>query len=439
MEVLIPLLFIGFVCGCIGLWFGGLRNRETAGFWLGFFLGPFGWLLTLLLPAETSGQAPPSEIARTIPEQRGIGRCPTCGGGLVGLYPKCPHCASAVFWAGQVPMGTAQEAADEQKRQERLAAERREREKQWAAQRQRQHEEELERQREAQCRWEERKRKALRWGEEQSRVTLVALVSVARWLLRRGDKVLRGLTRHRRDVRVRRVLVPARWWGRKADRALREWSNRLAALNEAGMRRCLGLVSAILLILVLLVGALVISGAVGKQQEARREQEKQELAQRRRYERVANRETILAVLGFRRSDFGSDFDWDKGIAEGTEAIQLDSRNAIAYRCRGFARCVRAEWEPAMTDLTEAISLDPKDARVYHLRGFVLCVRGEWESAIADLTEAIRLAPGDTRAYAFRSIAHSHTREVERANDDRAHAETHGLTRDEFARVAELLE
>ena len=124
--------------------------------------------------------------------------------------------------------------------------------------------------------WKERMRKALRWGEERSRAALVAVISGAIWLLRRADRVFRGLTRHRRDVRVRRVLVPVRWWGRKADRALRGWSSRLGTLNEAGMRRCLWLVSAIVLILVLVVGALAVNGGGGKQAEPIRGAEKQD-------------------------------------------------------------------------------------------------------------------------------------------------------------------
>ena len=172
---------------------------------------------------------------------------------------------------------------------ERLALEERQREREraerLATQKQRQHEEELERQCEAQGHWEERKRRweeqkreALRWGEERSRTALVALVSVTRLLLRRGDKVLRRLTRHRRDARVRRVLVPARRWGRKADQALRGWSSRLATFNEAGMRRCLWLVSALVLILVLVAGALVMSGGGEKRPEPIRGQEKQDRA-----------------------------------------------------------------------------------------------------------------------------------------------------------------
>ena len=177
-----------------------------------------GMRLAELAPVHAPGPSDERGSARTIPDQHGIGRCPTCGGGLVGVYAKCPHCASDVFWAGRVPMRTAQEATDEQGRQERLAVEERQREREraerLAAQRQREHEEELARQREAQRqweeqerRWEERKGKALRWGEERSRATLVVIVSVTRWLLHKFSRILRGFTRHRRDGRVHRALV----------------------------------------------------------------------------------------------------------------------------------------------------------------------------------------------------------------------------------------
>ncbi len=177
---------------------------------------------------------------------------------------------------------TPEQRAEQQERErqwaaerERLAREQQERERdraeRLAAQRQRQHEEELERQREAQRQWEkrkrqweERKRKALCWGEERSRATLVVILSVTRWLLRQGDRVFYGVTRHRRDVRVRRVFVSARWWGRKADQALRGWSSRLGTSNEAGMRRCLWLVSAVVLILAFLVGARAIGWVHGR-------------------------------------------------------------------------------------------------------------------------------------------------------------------------------
>ena len=117
-----------------------------------------GMRLAELAPVHVAGTERRTRECSNDSDQHGIGRCPTCGGGLMG-YAKCPHCASDVFWAGNVPMRTAQEAADEQDRQERLAREEQEREREraerLAAQRQRQHREELERQREAQRQWEE--------------------------------------------------------------------------------------------------------------------------------------------------------------------------------------------------------------------------------------------------------------------------------------------
>jgi len=213
----IILVLNGLSFGGLGGWFGTQRNRRQVGFWLGFFFGPSGWLLTLLLPPGT---------ARTIPEQSGFGHCPTCGGILVGRFPKCSHCASDVFWAGRVPTRTAQEAADEQQRQEQLAAER-----------QRQIQEESERASEARRRWEEQKSEALHRGKYAARAALCGLMSGTNWLLRMTDQILRRLSRRGQEVRVRRVFVPTRRRVRKADKVLRDWTERLKKVNEAGKGR----------------------------------------------------------------------------------------------------------------------------------------------------------------------------------------------------------
>ena len=41
-----------FACGGIGYAIGLNRGRGTAGFWLGFILGPIGCLAALFLPKE---------------------------------------------------------------------------------------------------------------------------------------------------------------------------------------------------------------------------------------------------------------------------------------------------------------------------------------------------------------------------------------------------
>ena len=59
MEILIVLMFGGFVSGLIGLAIGdlgGKRNRRT-GFALGFLLGPIGWIITAVIPASDAAGA----------------------------------------------------------------------------------------------------------------------------------------------------------------------------------------------------------------------------------------------------------------------------------------------------------------------------------------------------------------------------------------------
>jgi hypothetical protein len=44
------------VCGFVGRWAGNTRDRGLAGFWLGFFFGPLGWITVLLVPPPMLSQ-----------------------------------------------------------------------------------------------------------------------------------------------------------------------------------------------------------------------------------------------------------------------------------------------------------------------------------------------------------------------------------------------
>lgn len=66
-------LLVSFVCSYLGKRIGGTRGRPTAGFWFGFFLGPIGWILVLLLPREGR-------------------RCPHCCEVVADAATVCPHC-----------------------------------------------------------------------------------------------------------------------------------------------------------------------------------------------------------------------------------------------------------------------------------------------------------------------------------------------------------
>ena len=95
--------------------------------------------------------------------------------------------------------------------------------------------------------------------------------------------------------------------------------------------------------------------------------------------------------------------FDKAIADYTEAIRLDPRGASAYAGRADAwRCAR-DYDKAIADYTEAIRLDPKDARIYRWRGVAWREKKEHGKAISDFDEAIRLDPKDPYAPYHRAV------------------------------------
>jgi tetratricopeptide (TPR) repeat protein len=70
----------------------------------------------------------------------------------------------------------------------------------------------------------------------------------------------------------------------------------------------------------------------------------------------------------------------------------------------------------MADYTEAIRLDPKDAVSFHNRGVNYWAKGDSSRAIADYDEAIRLNPNFALAYCNRGIIKQKINDVSAAQD-----------------------
>ena len=99
-------------------------------------------------------------------------------------------------------------------------------------------------------------------------------------------------------------------------------------------------------------------------------------------------------------------EYDKSIADYTEAIRLDPKFAGAYYYRGLALATEHEHDKAIDDFNEAIRLDPKHARAFHNRGDVWSDKQEYDKAIDDYSEAIRLDPKLAGTYVTRGMAWS---------------------------------
>ena len=83
-------------------------------------------------------------------------------------------------------------------------------------------------------------------------------------------------------------------------------------------------------------------------------------------------------------------DYDKAIAEYTEAIRLDPKDAVAYYNRGLAYGNKDETDKEIADCTEAIRLDPKFALAYNNRGWAYAKKREKAKAEADFEQAKKL-------------------------------------------------
>jgi len=110
-------------------------------------------------------------------------------------------------------------------------------------------------------------------------------------------------------------------------------------------------------------------------------------------------------------------EYDKAIADYTEAIRLDPKNAKLHYMRGSAREDRSEYDQAISDFTEAIRLDPKTEHAYYGRGWDWLIKKEYDKAISDLNVAIRLDPKRKSTYFGRGRAWKAKGEYDKAISD----------------------
>jgi tetratricopeptide (TPR) repeat protein len=93
--------------------------------------------------------------------------------------------------------------------------------------------------------------------------------------------------------------------------------------------------------------------------------------------------------------------YDRVIADATEAIKLDPKFAPAYTNRSGAWGYKGDYDRAISDASEAIRLDPRFPQPYTNRGKLYENKGDYDRAVADYNEAIRLDPTFSQAYTHR--------------------------------------
>jgi tetratricopeptide (TPR) repeat protein len=86
----------------------------------------------------------------------------------------------------------------------------------------------------------------------------------------------------------------------------------------------------------------------------------------------------------------------------------------ALAARGLAYFRQREYDRAIADYSEAIRINPDYSRAYMRRGSAYLAKREFAAAIADLDAAIRINPGNAEAFMIRGAAFEASGNLDRA-------------------------
>ena len=96
--------------------------------------------------------------------------------------------------------------------------------------------------------------------------------------------------------------------------------------------------------------------------------------------------------------------FDRAIADQSEAIRLDLRDADAFYNRGYTYSHKGDHQRAITDYTAGIELDANNSRLWGQRCWSRAVLGkELQEAIDDCTKASSLAPKIPQIFGYRGL------------------------------------
>src|ERR1700731_595486 len=98
-------------------------------------------------------------------------------------------------------------------------------------------------------------------------------------------------------------------------------------------------------------------------------------------------------------------DCERGIADFSEMVRLDERNATGFALRGSCQISTGDLDRALADLNRAHQLNPKEFNVHNGFGRYYTAKGDYDRAIAELTQAIGINSQVPAGYRNRGLAY----------------------------------
>lgn len=106
-------------------------------------------------------------------------------------------------------------------------------------------------------------------------------------------------------------------------------------------------------------------------------------------------------------------EFDKAIADFTESLKREPRNAGALNNRGQARYMKDEYQAAIQDFSAAIAMDARHSLALNNRALAKIAMGDFPGALKDLDAALKLVPDYPEALNNRGIV---KQELDRPDD-----------------------
>ncbi len=106
--------------------------------------------------------------------------------------------------------------------------------------------------------------------------------------------------------------------------------------------------------------------------------------------------------------------YDAALPELTEAIELDSKNALAHRYRGFVHLRKRNWQKSLEDYNVAVKLKKKDREPLIRRAFVHLQLDDKEAAIKDYSAILKNEAKDVEALLGRGYLYEVTEKFDKA-------------------------
>lgn len=130
------------------------------------------------------------------------------------------------------------------------------------------------------------------------------------------------------------------------------------------------------------------------------------------------------VRGMMKAIHGGDF--DEGMAELDQAIELDPGDAHIYYNRGIAYSKQGHVDQAILNFTRAVEIAPDFADAYNSRGFVYFKQNNYDQALSDWAKTLEINPRCADTYNNRGVVYCSQKRYDESWEDIHKAEALGI-------------